>query len=414
MDPRLFSDPDLIESVLVRNSQNFLKDRVIQNSRWLFGDGLLTSEGEHWKKQRRLSQPSFHRERIAAYADVMTDYAERMLSDWQDGAVVDIHQEMMRLTLRIVVRTLFNVEAEETDEISGALNIMMRNSIGIRMLLPPIFRHLPLPGMLEFRRAVNKLNSSVYKIIRQKRVNPRDKGDLLSTLIEARDEDGSQMNDRQLRDEVMTFLLAGHETTALALSWAWYLLSHNPQAQQELQEELDRVLGGRVPGVADLPSLTFAEGVIKETMRLYPPAWGVAREVIKDFELNGYHIPAGANVVMSQWVMHRDARFFSNPEKFDPARWKAERCQKLPKFAYFPFGGGPRQCIGASFAMMEAMLLLATIGTRFQFRPLTEDPIVAVPSFTLRPREGIRVVLGRRFRLGCERAQSCSNFPSAI
>ncbi|MGC1789270.1 MAG: cytochrome P450 [Terriglobales bacterium] len=388
--------PDLIESVLVRNYQNFLKDRVIQNSRWFFGDGLLTSEGEQWKRQRRLSQPAFHREKIASYADLMTNYAEQMLSQWRDGAVVDIHHEMMRLTLRIVVRALFNVEAEETAEISGAVNVMMRNSIGARMLLPPFFRRLPLPGMFEFRRAVDKLNSHVFKIIRQRRRNGQESGDLLSMLMEARDEDGTQMSDQQLRDEVMTFLLAGHETTALALSWAWYLLSQNLQVQQELQEEVDRVLEGRVPNISDLASLTCAERVIKESMRLYPPAWGVARQVIADFELCGYRIPAGANVVMSQWVMHRDSRFFSNPEKFDPNRWTTEQCQKLPKFAYFPFGGGPRQCIGASFAMMEAVLLLATIARKFQLHPVASHPVVALPSFTLRPREGIRVALGER------------------
>jgi cytochrome P450 len=211
--------------------------------------------------------------------------------------------------------------------------------------------------------------------------------------MEARDEDGGQMNDKQLRDEVMTFFLAGHETTALALSWTWYLLSQNLETQQELQDELDRVLGGRVPNISDLSSLKCAECVIKESMRLYPPAWGMARQVIKDFDLRGYRIPAGSNVVMSQWVMHRDSRFFSNPEKFDPGRWSTEQCRKLPKFAYFPFGGGPRQCIGASFAMMEAVLLLATIARRFQLRPVAGHAVVPVPSFTLRPSEGIRVAL---------------------
>ena len=388
--------PDLIEFVLVRNHQNFRKDRVIRNSRWFFGDGLLTSEGEHWKRQRRLSQPAFHRDRIALYASVMTSYTQRMLSLWHDGTVIDAHQEMMRLTLRIVVRALFGVEAEETEEISRSLNIMMRNSTGARLLLPPFFRQLPLPRMFELRRAVSKLNDTVYRIIDLRRRNEGDSGDLLSVLMEARDEDGSHMDDKQLRDEVMTFLLAGHETTALALSWAWHLLSQDSQVEHKLHQELDRVLGGRIPTVSDVSSLTYTEAVIKESMRLYPPAWSVARTVIKDFELGGYRIPAGASVVMSQWIMQRDPRFFSDPEKFDPDRWSNENIQKLPKFAYFPFGGGPRQCIGASFAMMEAVLLLATIARRFRLSKVEGQPIVPVPSFTLRPKEGIYVELRKR------------------
>lgn len=387
--------PALIESVLVRNYQNFTKDHVVRNSRWLFGDGLLTSEGDYWRRQRRLSQPALHRERIASYASLMTSYAEQMLSNWEDGEVIDIHQEMMNLTLRIVVRALFNVEAEETQEISRALNIVIRNSVGVRMLLPPVLRLLPLPGMFEFRRAVRKLNETVYRIISLRRRNGKDSGDLLSMLIQARDEDGSQMNDKQLRDEVMTFLLAGHETTALALSWAWYLLSHDARAQEKLQQELDRVLGGRMPTISDLPSLMYTEGVIKESMRLYPPAWGVAREVIGDFELGGYRIPEGANIVMSQWIMHRDPRFFSSPESFDPGRWRNEECRNLPRFAYFPFGGGPRQCIGASFAMMEAVLLLAAVAARFEALAVAGQTVMPVPSFTLRPKEGIRVQLRR-------------------
>jgi cytochrome P450 len=391
--------PDLIEFVLVRNHQNFLKDRVIRNSRWFFGDGLLTSEGEHWKRQRRLSQPAFHRERIAFYASVMTDYTEQMLSNWHDGTVIDVHQEMMRLTLRVVVRALFNVEAEETEDISGSLNVLMRDSTGARMLLPPFFRQLPLPGMFEFRSAVNQLNDTVYRIISLRRRNGHHSGDLLSMLMEARDEDGSQMNDKQLRDEVMTFLLAGHETTALALSWAWHLLGHDPQAERQLQQELDRVLGGRTPNISDLSSLTYTDSVIKESMRLYPPAWSLARTVVKDFELDGYCIPRGANVVMSQWLMHRDPRFFSDPERFDPDRWGTEDSHNLPRFAYFPFGGGPRQCIGASFSMMEAVLLLATIAMRFQLCPVEGRPVVPVPSLTLRPKEGIYMALRKKIRL---------------
>ena len=390
--------PDLIEAVLVRNYQNFLKDRVVRNSRWFFGQGLLTNEGESWLRQRRLSQPAFHRERIVSYAKIMTDYAEQMLASWEGGETRDVHQEMMRLTLRIVVRALFNVEAEQTEKISLAMNVLMRNTTGVRMLLPPLFRHLPTPTMIEFRRAVRQLDETVYGIIARRRAveSDRDSGDLLSMLMQARDEDGSQMTDKQLRDEVMTFLLAGHETTALALSWTWHLLGQNPEVEQRLHKELDRVLDGRAPGFADLPALAYTERVIKESMRLYPPAWGLARTVIKEFEVGGYRIPAGANVVMSTWIMHRDPRYFPEPEKFDLDRWLPERAQKLPKFAYFPFGGGPRQCIGAAFAMMEATLLLATIAQRFQFRAEPGHVVMPTPSFTLRPKQGIRMRLEKR------------------
>jgi cytochrome P450 len=395
--------PDLIEAVLVRNYQNFLKDHVVRKSRWFFGDGLLTNEGESWLRQRRLSQPAFHRERIASYAKIMTGYAEQMLASWKkesgkdkDGETRDVHQEMMQLTLRIVVRALFSVESDEVGEISAAMNVLMQNSVGLRLLLPPIARYLPTPAMNEFRRSIKQLDKTVYGIIAERREAGSDSGDLLSMLMQARDEDGGRMTDKQLRDEVMTFLLAGHETTALALSWTWYLLGQNPEAEQKLHQELDRVLGGRVPTFADLPALSNAERVIKESLRLYPPAWGLARTVIKEFELGGYRIPAGSNVVMSTWVVHRDPRYFPEPEKFDPDRWLPEKAQKLPKFAYFPFGGGPRQCIGAAFAMMEATLLLATIGQHFQFRAAPGHVVTPTPSFTLRPKHGIRMRLEKR------------------
>ena len=385
--------PDLIEAVLVKNYQNFLKDRVIRKSRWFFGQGLLTNEGESWLRQRRLSQPAFHRERVASYGRIMTDYTQQMLAAWREGEIRDLHQEMMRLTLQVVVRCLFNVESVETQPISTAMNILMRNSTGVRLLLPPIARYAPTPAMIEFRRSVRRLDETVYGIIESKRREERDSGDLLSMLMQARDEDGSRMSDKQLRDEVLTFLLAGHETTALALSWTWWLLGQHPEVEERLHAELERVLAGRAPAAADLPALNYTERVVKESMRLYPPAWGVARTVMKDFELRGYRIPAGANVVMSQWVMHRDARYFLQPEKFDPDRWLTEAAQKLPRFAYFPFGGGPRQCIGTAFAMMEATLILATMAQQFRFRPLPGQDMTPLPSFTLRPRHGIRMTV---------------------
>jgi cytochrome P450 len=394
--------PDLIEDVLVRNYKNFLKDRVVRNSRWFFGEGLLTNEGESWLRQRRLSQPAFHRERVSSYAKIMTDYAQQTLSAWQDGKTRDIHQEMMRLTLQIVVRALFNVESAETAQISAAMNLIMGNTTGIRMLFPPIARYLPTPKMIGFRRAVAQLDKTVYGIIAQHRARGTDSGDLLSMLMAARDEDGSRMSDKQLRDEVLTFLLAGHETTALTLTWTWHLLAQHPEVEHRVHDELDRILSGRFPQFSDLPTLAYPDRVIKESMRLYPPAWSLARTVISDFELRGYRIPAGSNVVMSQWIMHRNPAYFPDPQKFDPDRWATESSQKLPRFAYFPFGGGPRQCIGASFATMEATLLLATIAQRCRLRSVADHPVVLVPSFTLRPKYGMRMTVEENPSVNCD------------
>ncbi len=388
--------PDLIEEVLVRNPRNFLKDRVVRNSRWFFGEGLLTNEGDSWLSQRRLSAPAFHRERVSSYATIMTSYAQQTLANWKDGETRDIHQEMMRLTLQIVVRALFNVEAEATAEISSALNLIMSNTTGVRILMPPIARYLPTPRMISFRRAVARMDKTVYGIIAQHRANKNDSGDLLSMLIAARDEDGSRMSDKQLRDEVLTFLIAGHETTALTLTWTWRLLAQHSEVEKNLHAEINRVLRGRAPEFSDLPALSYTERVIKESMRLYPPAWSLARTVIADFDLRGYRIPAGSNVVMSQWIMHRHPAYFPDPEKFDPDRWSTEQARKLPRFAYFPFGGGPRQCIGSSFAVMEATLLLATIAQSFRLRAVPDHPVALVPSFTLRPKYGLRMSLESR------------------
>jgi cytochrome P450 len=387
------NDPELIEAVLVRNPKNFWKDRVVRNSKWFFGQGLLTNEGEAWLRQRHLAQPAFHRERIAAYGKIMVHSARRMVAAWRPGETRDVHREMMDLTFGIVVRCLFQVEPESVGEISSALNVLMRNATGARMLFPPIARYLPTPTMLRVRRAVKKLDETVYGIIAARRREGRDSGDLLSMLIQSRDESGTGMTDRQLRDEVMTFLLAGHETTALALSWTWHLLAQHPEVEEKLHAEIAQVVGNRPAEFCDLSSLSYAERVIKESMRLYPPAWSVARTVISDIELGGYVIPAGANVVMSQWIMHRNPRYFPRPEEFDPDRWAAIQAQKFPRFAYFPFGGGPRQCIGASFAMMEATLLLVTIAQQFRLRSLAGHPVVPVPSFTLRPKYGLRMTL---------------------
>jgi cytochrome P450 len=405
------NQPELIEQVLIGNYRNFLKDRVVRRSRWFFGEGLLTNEGDSWLRQRRLSQPAFHRERVTSYATLMTGYAEQMLATWRAGESRDVHQEMMRLTLQIVVRALFNVEVQQADEISSAMNFVMRNTTGIRLLFPPVARYLPTPQMIGFRRAVKRLDETVYSIITRHRARQEGSGDLLSMLMAARDEDGSRMSDKQLRDEVLTFLLAGHETTALALTWTWHLLAQYPEVEQKLHDELDHVLGGQFPKFSDLPALPFTERVIKESMRLYPPAWSLARTVISDFELHGYRIPAGANVVMSQWIVHRNPSYFPDPEKFDPDRWLSDRSQKLPRFAYFPFGGGPRRCIGSSFAMMEATLLLASIAQRFRLRALPQPPVVPIPSFTLRPKFGMHMTLESR---SAASSRSAANQPQTL
>ena len=384
--------PDMIEAVLVSQAQHFAKDKVIQNSRWFLGEGLLTSEGPEWRRQRRLCQPAFHRSRLASYGQIMTTYAEEMLATWRDGDVRDIHQEMMQLTMRIVAKVLFGVEVkQDTERVAGALNVLMRHTSGGRMILPPALLHLPFPALLRVKRAVREIDEIVNRIIRQRRACDEDTGDLLSMLIASRDEDGSHMTDRQLRDEIMTFLLAGHETTAVSLSWTWYLLSQHPEAGQKLRQELDDVLGGRTPQLEDLARLPYTDKVVKESMRLYPPAWSLARAVTKEIELAGYPLPAGSNVVMSPWIMHRDPRFFENPSQFDPDRWTPETTQRLPRFAYFPFGGGPRLCIGASFATMEACLILAAIAQRFQLRLVPGHPVAPQPGITLRPRHGMRM-----------------------
>jgi len=387
--------PDLIESVLISQAQNFAKDKVIQNSRWFLGLGLLTSEGNEWRRQRRLCQPAFHRQRLASYGQTMGSYAEETVATWSDGDVRDIHQEMMQLTMRIVAKVLFSVEvSEDAQKVAASLNLLMRHTSGLRMIMPPPLRHLPLPELVRVKRAVRELDEIVNRIIHQRRAGG-DNGDLLSMLIAARDEDGSAMTDRQLRDEIMTFLLAGHETTAVSLSWTWYLLSQHPEAAQKLRQELSDVLGGRTPQLEDLTRLPYTDKVVKESMRLYPPAWSLARSVAKETDIGGYRLPVGANVVMSPWIMHRDPRFFDHPEQFDPDRWADPSTQQLPRFAYFPFGGGPRLCIGASFAMMEANLLLATIAQRCDLRLVPGHPVTPQPGITLRPRHGMRMSIAK-------------------
>jgi cytochrome P450 len=392
--------PDLIKDVLVTYAPKFKKGDAVRANRRIFGNGLLSNEGAAWLEQRRLIQPAFHRTRIEGYAATMVSCTEKMMATWRPGETRDIHEDMMRLTLEIVAKALFSVEiASQEDRIAIALNTLMQLSTGGRLLLPEVFRRIPTAKNRQYHRATEELDEIVYGIIRRRQSGPlAGSHDLLAALLDARYEDGSGMSAEQLRDEVMTLLLAGHETTAVSLSWVWMLLAQHPDVELQLRRELESVLAGRAPGVQDIPNLGVTERIVKEAMRLYPPAWATVRTAVEDVELAGYTIPPTSSVVMSQWVMHRDPRFYDAPEQFRPDRWLEERYKSAPRFSYFPFGGGPRICIGASFAMTEAVLVLATIAPRWQMRLVSEAPPDPVPGITLRPRNGVKVSVSPR---GC-------------
>jgi len=394
----LLSHPDLIEEVLITQSKNFIKHFALRLNPLVFGKGLLTSEGDFWLRQRRLMQPAFAKQRLAAYGPAMVAAAQQVLGSWQPGETRDIMAEMMRVTLQIAAKTLFDADITgEAAAVGEALKVMQESFLARFNFLLPIPLFIPTPRNLRLRRAVRRLDDILFGFIRQRRASGVDKGDLLSLLLHARDEDdGGQMTDRQLRDEAMTLFLAGHETTALTMAWTWFLLATNPEAEERLVAELGRVLGDRPPTVEDLPRLKYTEWVIQESMRLRPPAYIIGREALQACEIGGYHVPRGTTLLMSPWVLHHDKRFFDQPESFRPERWADGLAQRIPKFAYFPFGGGPRQCIGNTFAMMETVLVLATIAPRFRFTLAPGARVEPIPTFTLRPRNGVPAVLTPR------------------
>ena len=323
----------------------------------------------------------------------MVQYAERALAGWKHGEHRDIARDMTRLTLEIVVKTLFNSDvSNDADHIGQILSSLVKPFASQATVKWILDNRLPTPGHRRYFNDVSEIDRIVFRIIGERRASGSDQGDLLSMLLQAQDDDGTQMSDAQLRDEVMTLFLAGHETTALALSWSWYLLATHPEAEQKFHAELDEVLGGRAPAVSDLPKLKYTEMIAKESMRLYPPAYAVGREALEETEVGGYRVPKGTQLFAFQWVTHRDPRYFDEPDAFKPERWSADAAEQAPKYAYFPFGGGPRQCIGNYFAMMEIVLLLATIGQRFRF---TLDPnytVEVLPVLSLRPKNGIKVI----------------------
>jgi cytochrome P450 len=395
----LVNNPDYIRDVLVTHNRKFMKGEGLQRAKRLLGEGLLTSEGEFHLRQRRLAQPAFHRQRIAGYAATMVEYADRACDRWQAGETRDVAREMMRLTLAIAGKTLFDANVEgEADEIGKALTTTFDLFNTLTLPFRQLLERLPLPASKRFLKARERLDATIYRIINERRASGEDRGDLLSMLIAARDEegDGSGMTDEQLRDEAMTIFLAGHETTANALTWTWYLLSQHPEIEARFHAEVDEALKGALPTAEDFPRLRYTEMVFAEVMRLYPPAWVIGRRALGDHQIDGYKIPARSILLISPYVTHHDARFYPDPFRFDPERWTPEARESRPKFSYFPFGGGPRVCIGESFAWMEGALVLATIARRFRMRLAPGHPVEMRPLVTLRPKHGMRMILESR------------------
>lgn len=393
--------PDMARDILVVNAHKFIKGRALQRAKRLLGGGLLTNEGGPHLRQRRMIQPAFHRQRIAGYAETMVFYGEQMAAKWRDGEVRDIDQEMMHLTLQIVGQTLFSADVEDdADGVGKAMTTIIELFNFLLLPFSEWLEKLPLPHSRRFNRARDTLNEVIYGIIDERRRSGEDKGDLLSMLLMAQDEeDGSGMTDEQVRDEALTLFLAGHETTANALTFTWYLLSQNPEAEAKLHLELDSVLNGKTPTVDDVAKLKFTECVVAEVMRLYPPAWAIGRLAAEEHEIGGYLIPKKALVLLSPYIGQRDPRFWPDADKFVPERWETQSIKETgQKYTYFPFGGGIRRCIGESFAWTEAILLVATLAQKWQLRLMPEQKIALNPMITLRPKFGMKMKIHSRDR----------------
>jgi cytochrome P450 len=389
----LLNHPDLAEYVFVKHHRNFVKHSFFwRHVTAIFGQGLLTSEGEIWQRQRRLAAPAFSTARLSRYGEIMAQHAEEMVQRWPSGEAIDVHREVMELTLRIAAKTLFdaNTPSDVAEIHDGFEDVLVEISARFRRPFR-IPDGIPTPGNLRYRRGLKRIDKLVARIIEDRQRSPGDRGDLLSILMAARDDAGHPMSHQQVRDEAVTLLLAGHETTALTLSWTWHLLARHPAADGKLTEEIQEVLNGRLPTPEDLPRLRWAEYVVNEALRLYPPAYAIGREAVADCEIGGYAVPAGTTIFVTPWVTHRDPRWYDEPLQFKPERWSHDFARSLPRFAFMPFGGGPRICIGNRFAMMEAVLILVTVAQRYKLETRTDHRIEPLASITLRPKGGVWV-----------------------
>lgn len=421
----LINNPDYIEKVLIYDHRNFKKGKRLQTAKTLLGEGLVTSEGDFHNRQRRLIQPIFHPRQIMAYAKIMTDYAIRLRDRWKNEDTLDISQEMMQLTLGIICKSVLNYDVEsEAKQVGKALTTTRNYSKRLQSPIGHVLDKIPiLPAPRGAREAKKELDSLVYGLISDRRHQQEsdNKGydDLLSRLLQAQDSklagpgspDSAQsssngkMSDKQVRDEVMTIFIAGHETTANALTWTFYLLSQHPDVEKKLHDEIDSILGAiyrnghvanKIPTADDIPKLQYTEKVLRESMRLYPPVWTIGRYVENDYNVGEYTIPAGSSILMSQYVMHHDPRYYEEPEQFNPDRWTAEFKTQLPRFSYFPFGGGIRGCVGEPFAWMEGILIIATIAQKWTIRLVPGQRIKLDPAITLRPKYGMKMKLIQR------------------
>jgi len=404
----LISHPESIKYVLQEHARNYNKDLITYTMFQPFlGQGLLTNDGQSWLHQRRLIQPAFHRTRLATYGTLMTEATVAMLERWQAcserGVPLQMEEEMMRLTLRIVGQALFSLDlSQETSTVGPAVTTVLK-LFGDYVFRPFPPLGVPTPRNRRMQVAIRAIDQLVYRMIAERRTLQTDTGDLLSMLLLAQDEEtGQGMTDRQVRDEILTLLLAGHETTANTLTWTWYLLSEYPEIERRLHAELNEVLGGRVPTVEDLPDLKYTRMVLEEALRLYPPAPLLSRKAIADDELQEYPIAANSMIMISPYAMHRHPAFWEEPEQFDPERFTSERSAARPAYAYFPFGGGPRICIGNHFAMMEAQLILSTVAQRYQLRLIPGHPVEAQMVVTLRPRSGLPMTIHATERAGSQ------------
>jgi cytochrome P450 len=389
--------PDYIREVLVVQNDNFVKERTVRRSKMLLGEGMITAEGAQHRLQRQVAQPAFHRQRIPDYAATMVREAVRMRDSWRHGEERDIYIDMMHLTLKVVAETLFATELrEEVHELADAINRIM-GLYNFLVMLPVAewLVHVRPPGLAAFVRARKRIDAVVHRMIESHRRRQSDAGSLLDLMLAATPE-RTPASEKSLRDQVITIFLAGYETVANALSWTWFLLSQNPDCERRFHDEIDRELQGRVPSYADIPRLRYVEMVFSESMRLYPPAWAMGRYALRDFQLGDFFLPAKTTVLMSQFITHRDSRFFPDPLRFNPERFTADAKARRTKFSYFPFGAGFRQCIGESFAWMEGMLLLATLAQKWKLKLIPNHLVEPEPLITLRPKYGMRMQVEAR------------------